>query len=302
MSEKMQFLPSDRLLRLDELDRICSTFVAHGVRKIRLTGGEPLVRRGFLDLVRSLGRHRRSGALAELTLTTNGMQLDRYAAELVAAGIERINVSLDTLDPDAYRETTRGGRIEKVLSGLDAAQRVGLQVKINVVALRGVNDYAIEDLIRWAHGRGMDLTLIETMPLGETGQDRADQYLPLSTVRRSLERCFTLRPLNDTSGGPARYVRVEETGGRLGFITPLTHNFCELCNRVRLSCDGILYTCLGQDNKVDLRAAIRGSVDDGPLYAAIARGLREKPRGHDFVISRRGQTATIKRHMSATGG
>ena len=302
MSERMEFLPSDRLLSLSEIDRICAAFVSRGVTKIRLTGGEPLVRRDFLDLARSLGRHLCTGALSELTLTTNGTQLDRYAVELAAIGVRRINVSLDTLNPDRYRSVTRGGRIDRVLSGLDAAQCAGLRVKLNGGALRGVNEFEIEEMVAWAHARRMDLTLIETMPLGDTGEDRTDRYLPLSTVREALERSFTLDPLGDSTGGPARYVRVRETGGRLGFITPLTGNFCSGCNRVRVGCDGTLYSCLGQDNKVDLRAAVRASKSDEALHDAIARALATKPLGHDFVIAKRGQVRTMSRHMSVTGG
>ena len=302
MSERMEFLPSDRLLGLAEIDRICAAFVSRGVTKIRLTGGEPLVRRGFLDLARSLGRHLCTGALNELTLTTNGTQLDRYATELAAIGVRRINVSLDTLNPDRYRSVTRGGRIDRVLSGLDAAQRAGLRVKLNVVGLRGINELEIGEMVVWAHARSMDLTLIETMPLGDTGEDRTESYLPLSIVRDTLERRFNLDPVSDSTGGPARYVRVRETGGRLGFITPLTNNFCSGCNRVRVGCDGTLYSCLGQDNKVDLRAAVRASESDEVLHGEIARALATKPMGHDFVIAKRGQVETVSRHMSVTGG
>lgn len=302
MSEHMTFLPREELLTIEELDRLCSAFVARGVRKLRLTGGEPLVRRGILDLVRGLSRHLEAGDLDELTLTTNGTQLVRYADDLAAAGIRRINVSLDTLDPARFRSTTRGGDLARTLHGIDAAQAAGLRVKINTVALKGVNEDELCELIWWAHGRSMDITLIETMPLGETGEDRMDQYVPLSTVRSRLQQSFTLTDLTDGTGGPARYVRVGETGGRLGFITPLTHNFCESCNRVRVTCTGTLFLCLGQEHSVDLREPLRLSAENGLLDAAIDRGLAIKPLGHDFVIDRRQSSPALKRHMSVTGG
>jgi cyclic pyranopterin phosphate synthase len=302
MAEDMTFLPKAELLTLEELDRLCSAFVAKGVRKLRLTGGEPLVRRNVMGLVRSLGRHLETGALDELTLTTNGSQLAKFAGDLKDAGVKRINVSLDTLDPARFRDITRWGRIEQVLEGIDAALSAGLKVKINAVALRGLNEDEIEDLMLWAHGKGMDFTLIETMPMGEIDADRTDQYLPLSLVRARLAQRFTLEESEYRTGGPARYVRVAETGGRLGFITPLTHNFCESCNRVRLTCTGTLYMCLGQDDAADLRAPLRASGDDALLSAAIDEAIGRKPKGHDFVIDRRRKAPAVARHMSVTGG
>lgn len=301
MSEQMTFLPRRDLLALEELDRLCSAFVARGVRRIRLTGGEPLVRRDVTALLGSLARHLEAGTLDELTLTTNGTMLAHRARDLAACGVRRVNVSLDTLDPDRYRAITRRGDLSAVLEGLDAAQAAGLSVKLNVVALRDVNEDELEDLVRFAHGRGMDLTLIEVMPIGDTGHDRAEQFLPLDAVRRRLSRTLTLEPLAYRSAGPARYVRVAETGGRLGFITPLTHNFCEGCNRVRVTCTGALYTCLGHEEGRDLRAALRGSEADGLLHAAIDDAVLHKPKGHDFVIDR-GTGPTLARHMSVTGG
>ncbi|ACL57107.1 GTP 3',8-cyclase MoaA [Methylobacterium nodulans] len=301
MAERMTFLPRRDLLTLEELDRLCSAFVERGVRRIRLTGGEPLVRRDVMRLLGSLSRHLDTGALDELTLTTNGTLLASRARDLAACGVRRINVSLDTLDPDRYRAITRRGDLSQVLDGLDAAQAAGLSVKLNVVALRDCNEDEFEDLIRFAHGRGMDLTLIEVMPLGDVGAERADQYLPLDVVRRRLARRFTLEPLAYRSAGPARYVRVAETGGRLGFIAPLTHSFCEGCNRVRVTCTGLLYTCLGHEQGRDLRAALRGSEADVPLQAAIDDAIANKPRGHDFIIGRSGGSA-VARHMSVTGG
>lgn len=302
MAEDMTFLPKRDVLSLEELDRLCSAFIAKGVRRLRLTGGEPLVRRNIMSLVRSLGRHIESGHLDELTLTTNGSQLSRFAAELADAGVRRINVSIDTLDPVRFRAITRWGDLAKVLEGLDAAQAAGLQVKINAVALQGVNEHEIDDLMRFAHGRGMDLTLIETMPLGEIEGDRTDQYLPLSTVRARLEQNWTLNEIPYKTGGPARYVEVAETGGRLGFITPLTHNFCETCNRVRVTCTGTLFMCLGQEDATDLRAPLRASESDGLLSAAIDEAIGRKPKGHDFVIDREHRRPAIRRHMSMTGG
>jgi len=302
MSSSMTFLPKKDLLTLEELDRICSAFIARGVRKLRLTGGEPLMRRGFLDLVRGLSRHLKSGELQELTLTTNGTQLSKYAADLAESGVKRINVSLDTLDPDAFRRITRGGDIAGVFEGIAAAREACLKVKINTVALRDINEASLETLVEWSHARGMDITLIETMPLGDTGEDRTDQYVPLSRIRSQFEKRYTLVDLSDSTGGPARYVRVAETGGRLGFITPLTHNFCETCNRVRVSCDGTLFMCLGKDDRVDLRQAVRASSSDVLLNEAIDAAMRRKPLGHDFVIDHRGQSPTLARHMSVTGG
>jgi cyclic pyranopterin phosphate synthase len=302
MSEHMQFLPKRDLLTLEELDRLCSAFVARGVRKLRVTGGEPLVRRDIMSLFGRLSRHLASGALKELTLTTNGSQLSRFAGELANCGVRRVNVSLDTLDPDRFRAITRWGDLGKVMEGIDAAQAAGLRVKINTVALKGVNDDEVERLIEWAHGRDMDLTFIEVMPMGEIEEDRLDQYWPLSDLRARLARTYTLEDLTERSGGPARYMQVKETGGKLGFITPLTHNFCESCNRVRLTCTGKLYMCLGQEDAADLRAPLRASEDDAPLAAAIEAAIARKPRGHDFVIDRRGGPPAVGRHMSLTGG
>ena len=300
MAEDMTFLPRKDLLSLEEIDRLTSAFIARGVRKLRLTGGEPLVRRNIMWLVRSLSRHLGAG-LDELTLTTNGSQLARYAEELAECGVKRINVSLDTLDPGKFRVITRKGDFHQVMSGLDAASRAGLKIKINTVALRDVNEAELEDILRWAHGRGFDLTLIETMPMGEVGADRVEQYLPLSLVRTRLERHFTFDEIPYRSGGPARYVQVRETGGRLGFITPMTHNFCEACNRVRVTCTGTLYMCLGQEDAADLRAPLRASQDDALLHAAIDEAIARKPKGHDFVIGR-DRKPSVARTMSLTGG
>lgn len=302
MSEHMSFLPKADLLTLEELDRLCSAFIAKGVRKLRLTGGEPLVRRDVMVLIRALGRHLETGALDELTLTTNGSQLARYANDLFAAGIRRINVSIDTLDEARFQEITRWGRLPQVLEGIAAAKRAGLKVKINTVALKDVNEAEIPSLIEWAHGEGHDLTLIETMPMGDIDGDRTDQYLPLSVVRRALSQRWTLDDLAERTGGPARYVRVKETGGKLGFITPLTHNFCESCNRVRLTCTGTLYMCLGQEDAADLRAPLRASASDELLHAAIDEAIGRKPKGHDFVIDRASNRPAVPRHMSLTGG
>ncbi|WP_293678000.1 GTP 3',8-cyclase MoaA [uncultured Phenylobacterium sp.] len=300
MAEHMVFLPKIEVLTLEELDRIATAFVGLGTRKLRLTGGEPLVRKGMLDLVRSLSRHLKSGALEELTLTTNGTRLTEFAGQLADAGVRRINVSLDTLKPDLFKKLTRGGDVAKVLRGIAAAQAAGLAVKINTVALRDDNAAEIPDLIRWAHGEGCDLTLIETMPLGEIEADRTDQYLSLKGVRRELESFWTLEDLSHSTGGPARYVRVAETGGRLGLITPLSHNFCELCNRVRLTCTGTLHTCLGQEDETDLRAVLRAGASDVQLEQAIREAIAGKPKGHDFEIAR--ARPAVARHMSTTGG
>jgi len=302
MAEDMTFLPKRDVLTLEELDRLCSVFVEKGVRKLRLTGGEPLVRRNIMSLIRSLSRHLVSGRLEELTLTTNGSQLSRYAGELADAGVRRINVSLDTLDPDRFRALTRWGDLAKVLAGIEAAQAAGLEVKINAVALKDDNEHEIEDLMLWAHGRGMDLTLIETMPLGEIEGDRTAQYLPLSLVRQRLEEKWTLQASGHRTGGPARYVRVAETGGRLGFITPMTHNFCESCNRVRVTCTGTLFMCLGQEDAKDLRAPLRASEGNELIAAAIDEAISRKPKGHDFIIDRDHQRPAVGRHMSMTGG
>jgi cyclic pyranopterin phosphate synthase len=302
MAENMAFLPKADLLTLEELDRLCSAFVVKGVRKLRLTGGEPLVRRGIMTLFSSLSRHLRSGDLDELTLTTNGSQLPKYAAELRDYGVKRVNISLDTLDPDKFRAITRWGEIDKVMAGIDAAQSAGMQVKINAVALKGVNEDEMPALVEWAHGRGMDLTLIEVMPLGDIGEGRIEQYLPLSMVRAKLSERFTLEDIDYRTGGPARYARVKETGGRLGFITPMTHNFCESCNRVRITCTGTLYMCLGQEDAADLRAPLRASEGNELLNRAIDEAIRRKPKGHDFVIDRRHKRPALHRHMSVTGG
>jgi len=303
MSEDMTFLPKADLLTLEELDRLCSAFIAKGVRKVRLTGGEPLVRRNVMSLVRSLSRHLTTGALDELTLTTNGSQLARFAGELRDCGVRRINVSLDTLDPDRFRAITRWGDLDQVLAGIAAARAAGLAVKVNAVALKGVNEDEIDDLIAWCGREGFDLTLIEVMPMGDIGGEmRLDQYLPLSLVRARLAQKWTLDEIDYRTGGPARYVRVRETGGRLGFITPLTHNFCESCNRVRLTCTGTLYMCLGQDDAADLRAPLRASESDDLLEAAMREAISRKPKGHDFIIDRRHNRPAVSRHMSVTGG
>jgi cyclic pyranopterin phosphate synthase len=302
MAENMTFLPKRDLLTLEELDRLCGAFIARGVKKIRLTGGEPLVRRGIMTLVASLSRHLASGALGELTLTTNGSQLPKFAGELAAHGVKRINVSLDTLDPEKFRAITRWGDVRQVLDGIAAARAAGMAVKINAVALKGVNEDELGELVAWAHGRGMDLTLIEVMPLGDIGEGRLEQYLPLSMVRARLSERYTLEEIDYRTGGPARYVRVKETGGRLGFITPLTHNFCESCNRVRVTCTGTLYMCLGQEDAADLRTPLRASESDAALQAAIDEAISRKPKGHDFVIDRRHRRPALARHMSVTGG
>jgi len=303
MSENMTFLPRAEVLSIEEVDRLCSAFVRLGVRKLRITGGEPLVRRNIMSLFQSLGRHLGTGALDELTLTTNGSQLARYAHELKAAGVERINVSLDTLDPEKFAAITRWGRLDKVLEGIDLARQAGLQIKLNAVALKGVNDDEFDDLIRWSGDRGFDLTFIEVMPMGEIGADaRIDQYLPLSMVRAHLQRRWTLEETDYRTGGPARYYVVRETGRRLGMITPLTHNFCESCNRVRLTCTGTLFMCLGQEDAADLRTPLRRSECDEFLEASIRAAIDRKPKGHDFVIDRRNRRAAIGRHMSVTGG
>ena len=300
MSEHMTFLPKAEVLTLEELDRLASAFVALGVRKLRLTGGEPLVRKGFMGLVASLSRHLRSGALDELTLTTNGTRLEGHAADLARHGVRRINVSLDTLKPDLFRALTRGGDLDRVIAGIDAAQAAGIAVKINAVALKTDNAGELPELIRWAHARGCDVTLIETMPLGEVDQDRTDQFLSLGDVRRDLSSFWTLDDIHHATGGPARYVRVAETGGRLGFITPLSHNFCDTCNRVRLTCTGTLHTCLGRDDASDLRAVIRGGADEAELRRAIFAAIGGKPKGHDFRIE--AARPAVARHMSTTGG
>ena len=302
MSEHMTFLPKKDLLSLEELDRVCSAFVAKGVRKLRITGGEPLMRKNILWLFRALSRCLGSGALNELTLTTNGSQLTKYAQELKDAGVRRINISLDTLEPGRFKAITRWGDLGQVMAGIDAADKAGLEIKLNAVALKGFNEDEFDALIAFAHGRGFDLTLIETMPMGDIDGDRTDQYLPLSIVRARLMDRFTLEDIPFRTGGPARYVRVRETGGRLGFITPMTHNFCESCNRVRITCTGTLYMCLGQEDAADLRLPLRSSESNEPLYTAIDEAITRKPKGHDFTIDRRHQPPALSRHMSVTGG
>ena len=302
MSEDMTFLPKQDLLTLEELDRLCSVFVSRGVRKLRITGGEPLVRRDIMTLFRSLSRHLEAGTLEELTLTTNGSQLARYAAELAACGVKRINVSLDTLDKAKFKEITRWGDLDRVIAGIDAAQAAGLAVKINAVALKGVNEDEVEEMISWSHGRGMDITFIEVMPLGDIEPARFDQYWPLSQLRARLAERFTLDEIDYRTGGPARYVAARETGGRIGFITPLTHNFCESCNRVRVTCTGTLYMCLGQEDAADLRTPLRASESNALLERAIEEAITRKPKGHDFVIDRITSRPAVGRHMSVTGG
>ncbi|MCO5072832.1 MAG: GTP 3',8-cyclase MoaA [Rhizobiaceae bacterium] len=302
MAEDMTFLPKRDLLSLEELDRLCTVFIEKGVKRLRLTGGEPLVRKNIMHLVRELSRHLKSGALEELTFTTNGSQLARFANELADCGVRRINVSLDTLDPDKFKAITRWGDLQRVMTGIDAALAAGIHVKINAVALKGFNDAEIPQMLRWAHGRGMDMTVIETMPMGEIDVDRTDQYLPLSLLRADLEKTFTLADIPYKTGGPARYVEVLETGGRLGFITPMTHNFCESCNRVRITCTGTLFMCLGQEDAADLRSPLRASEANDLLSHAIDEAIGRKPKGHDFVIDRRSKRPAVLRHMSVTGG
>ncbi len=305
MAEHMQFLPKRDLLTLEELDRLCSAFVGLGVRKLRITGGEPLVRRNILSFFRAMSRHLDSGALDELTLTTNGSQLTRFADDLFALGMRRINVSLDTLDADKFAEITRWGRLPQVLAGIEAAQAAGLRVKINAVALKGFNEDELFTMTEWCAARGFDLTFIEVMPMGDLGcegEDRLGQYWPLSDLRAQLSQRFTLTDLPDRTGGPARYVRLDETGQRVGFITPLTHNFCESCNRVRLTCTGDLFMCLGQEDMADLRTPLRASSDDAAVTAAIRAAIQRKPKGHDFDYSRQSVAGQMSRHMSHTGG
>jgi len=302
MAENMEFLPKRDLLTLEELDRLCSAFVEMGTRKIRITGGEPLVRRGIIGLFRSLSRHLDEGRLDELTVTTNGSRLAQFAGDLAACGVKRVNVSLDTLDAARFRAITRRGDLGGVLEGIDAAQRAGLSVKINVVALKGVNDHEIADIVLWAHGRGMAITFIEVMPLGDIDAARFDQYLPLTRVRADLVERFTLDDVAYRTGGPARYVRLRETGGLVGFITPLSHNFCESCNRVRVTCTGTLYMCLGQEDAADLRTPLRASEGDDLLRGVLRDAIARKPRGHDFIIERATTRPAVGRHMSVTGG
>jgi len=303
MSENMTFLPKADLLTLEELDRMCSTFIGLGVEKLRITGGEPLVRRGIMTFFHAMQRHIESGALKELTLTTNGSQLGKYAAELVACGVRRINVSLDTLDTRKFAAITRRGRLAQVLAGIEAATAAGLRVKINTVALKGFNEDELFALTEWCAAQGHDLTFIEVMPMGDMGdENRLDQYWPLSDLRARLAERFTLTDLAESSGGPARYVRLNETGQKIGFITPLTHNFCESCNRVRLTCTGELFMCLGQEDMADLRAPLRVDPSDAALETAIRAAIARKPKGHDFDYSRQQVAGQMTRHMSHTGG
>jgi len=303
MAEAMTFLPKAEILTLEELDRVCSAFVRRGVRKLRLTGGEPLVRRNIMSLFRSLSRHLDAGDLDELTVTTNGSQLAKYAEELYGYGVRRINVSLDSLVPEKFASITRWGKLDKVMAGMEAAKAAGLDVKINCVALKGVNDDEVHDFVGWCGSNGFDLTFIEVMPMGDIGSEtRVDQYWPLSMVRAELNRRWTLEDTDHNSGGPARYTECGETGQRIGFITPMTHNFCESCNRVRLTCTGTLYMCLGQEDAADLRTPLRSSESDAPLMEALDEAIGRKPKGHDFIIDRRRRQPAVGRHMSVTGG
>ncbi|MBV9736226.1 MAG: GTP 3',8-cyclase MoaA [Acidisphaera sp.] len=301
MAEDMTFLPKAQILSLEELDRVCGAFIGLGVRKIRITGGEPLVRRDVMRLFESLGSRLGTG-LEELTVTTNASQLARHAAALRAAGVRRVNVSLDTLSPQRFAAITRWGRLDKTLDGIFAAKAAGLAIKINTVALKGVNEDEFDALLAWCGEHGFDLCLIETMPMGDIDGDRTAQYLPLSVVRSRLRQRWTLEPSGFRTGGPARYYDVAETGRRVGFITPMTHNFCESCNRVRLTCTGTLYMCLGQDDAADLRPVLRAGADDAALQDAIRAAIRRKPKGHDFIIDRRQARPAVARHMSVTGG
>ncbi|KMW56395.1 Molybdenum cofactor biosynthesis protein MoaA [Candidatus Rhodobacter oscarellae] len=303
MSENMTFLPKKELLTLEELDRMCSAFIGLGVEKLRITGGEPLVRREIMTFFRGMTRHLESGALQELTLTTNGSQLARFADDLYAAGVRRVNVSLDTLDEEKFARVTRWGRLPQVLKGIDAAQKAGLRVKLNAVALKGFNEEELFSLTEWCAGRDIDLTWIEVMPMGDLGnEDRVGQYWPVSEIQAQLAQRYRVTELAHKTGGPARYVRLEETGQQIGFITPLTHNFCESCNRVRLTCTGQLYMCLGQEDMMDLRAPLRSSESDAPLVEAIHKAIGLKPKGHDFDYSRQRADGQVSRHMSHTGG
>ena len=303
MSEDMTFLPKKDVLSLEELERLCNVFVKLGVKKLRLTGGEPLVRKNIMSLIRNLGHHLDTGDLEELTLTTNGSQLHRYAAELFDCGVRRVNVSIDTLDSKKFTEITRWGKLENVLRGIEAAANSGLKIKLNTVALRGTNEDELPNMVKWAGERGFDITIIEVMPMGDIGaENRVNQYLPLSMVRSNLSEHFSLRDIDYKTGGPARYVEVEETGTKIGFITPLTHNFCESCNRVRLTCTGTLYMCLGQEDAADLKIPLRNSEGDEALTGAIQEAISRKPKGHDFIIDRRQKNSPVPRHMSVTGG
>ena len=303
MSENMTFLPKKDVLSLEELEAITAAFIRKGVKKVRLTGGEPLVRKGIMGLINSLGRYLDSGELSELTLTTNGSQLVKYANGLVAAGVKRINVSVDTLDPDNFQRITRWGNLKQVIDGLDAAQDAGLKIKINTVAVRGVNDTELSDMVRWAGGRGMDITFIETMPMGAIDELRSDRFLSLAEVKETLSQDWDMTDSTYKTGGPADYVDVGETGQRIGFITPLSHNFCESCNRVRLTCTGMLYMCLGQNDKADLKKVIRSENGLCQLSDAIDEAIGRKPKGHDFIIDRdKDHIPAVSRHMSVTGG
>lgn len=302
MAENMTFLPRKDLLSLEELGTLCESFIKRGIKKIRITGGEPLVRRDLMSFMHKLSKHRISGKLDEITLTTNGTLLSRYAKELKLCGVERINISLDTLDPIVFTKLTRRNALDAVLKGIDTALEAGIKVKINTVALKGVNDREIPSLIEWAHSKSMDITLIEVMPLGDIDEDRVDQYIPLNAIRDNLEQRFTLNNVPLRTGGPARYAKIKETGGILGMITPLTNNFCAGCNRVRVTCTGQIYTCLGHGHKLDLRAAIRGDNSDAELERLLGVAMREKPEKHFFDISERGAKPTVARHMSVTGG
>ncbi|WP_409431827.1 GTP 3',8-cyclase MoaA [Litorimonas sp. RW-G-Af-16] len=301
MAESMTFLPRKELLTLEELGDVSEAFIARGVRKIRLTGGEPLVRRDVMTLVRRLGDHAKAGRLDEVTMTTNGTLLSKYAAEIADCGVKRINISLDSRDPEVFAKLSRRDVLPQVLTGIEAARQAGLKIKINMVALKGVNDHEVPEMMRWAHGQGMDLTLIEVMPMGSIDEDRFDQYLPLTATRDRLEEEFTLTDIADRTGGPARYSRVLETGGRLGLITPLTNNFCADCNRLRVTCTGQIYMCLGQSDHVDLREALRGENPEQDLNVALDRAMLRKPEKHDFEITS-GSAPAVSRHMSVTGG
>ena len=303
MSENMTFLPKKDLLTIEELERLCTVFINLGVKKLRLTGGEPLVRKNIMDLIASLSRHLISGKLEELTLTTNGSQLSKYAQQLADHGVKRLNVSIDTLDREKFKKITRWGDLDQVLAGLNAAKSAGLNIKINTVALNGTNNDELKDMLTWAGNNGYDMTIIEVMPMGDIGSEtRIDQYLPLTAVRNDLSKHFTLEDIDYRTGGPARYTRIKETGGKLGFITPLTHNFCESCNRVRVTCTGTLYMCLGQDDDADLKTPLRASEGDEAIITAIREAILRKPKGHDFIIDRNTAVEPVTRHMSVTGG
>jgi len=302
MSENMTFLPKSNLLTLEELDRLCSVFISCGIKRIRLTGGEPLVRKNLMWFISRLSSYVDSGDLDEITLTTNGSQLTKYADELAKNNIKRINVSLDTLDEDLFSKITRWGNLSKVLNGIEVAQKAGIKIKINIVALKNINDKEIPKIIEWAHNNGMDITVIETMPMGDIDGDRTENYLPLSGLRATLEKKYTLIDIPYKTGGPARYVKIKETGGILGFITPLSHNFCESCNRIRVTCTGTLYMCLGQEDAADLLAPIREGGDDSLIKEVIYEAISRKPKGHDFIIDRKHNKPSISRFMSVTGG